>query len=153
MAPVSTPSVTHAKLPIGLTDKWKYIKGELKHKISMSTAQRPPTFLRIESYAHMEELFWKNDHHNYIHEGSRVDCSALLKMHCYTSARLQEICKARYKGELNSSERIALDVILGRSQLSILSFCSGIVIRWVLFSVESSYRTVHALQWAEMLNI
>jgi hypothetical protein len=125
MALVSTPSATHAKLPIGFADKRKYIKGELKHKISLSTAQRPPTFSTIESYAHMEELFWQSDHHNYIHE----DCSALLKMHCYTFARLQEICKARYKGELNSSERISLDVILGRSQLFHFFICSGIVIR------------------------
>jgi hypothetical protein len=45
----------------------------------------------------MEELLWQHDHHNYVHEGCRVDLSALLKMHCYTSARLQEICKATYK--------------------------------------------------------
>jgi hypothetical protein len=45
----------------------------------------------------MEELFWQHDHHNYVHEGYRVDLSALLKMHCYTSVRLQEICKAKYK--------------------------------------------------------
>ena len=44
-----------------------------------------------------EELLWRHDHYNYVNEGCRVDLSALLKMHCYTSARLQEICKAKYK--------------------------------------------------------
>jgi len=45
----------------------------------------------------MEELLWQRDYHNYVHEGSRVDLSGLLEMYCYTSARLQEICKAKFK--------------------------------------------------------
>ncbi|TAQ83756.1 hypothetical protein B7494_g7916 [Chlorociboria aeruginascens] len=49
------------------------------------------------NYVDIKKLLWQHNHHNYVHEGCRVDLSALLKMHCYTSARLQEICKATYK--------------------------------------------------------
>jgi hypothetical protein len=52
----------------------------------------------------MEEQFWQRDYHNYVHEGCRVYLSALLKMHCYTSARLQEICKAKYKVRYQAQE-------------------------------------------------
>lgn len=79
-----------------LTNK-QYIKGELSDKIPLSTEEKAPTFLTIQNYLEMEELLWQGDYHNYIHEGSRVDLSTLLKMHCYTSARLQEICQAKYK--------------------------------------------------------
>jgi hypothetical protein len=51
----------------------------------------------MENYVNMEVLLWLNDYRNYVHEGSRVDCSALLKMHCYTFVSLQETCEARYK--------------------------------------------------------
>jgi hypothetical protein len=54
-------------------------------------------FLTIENYIDIKELLWQHDHYNYVHERCRVDLSALLKMYCYTSARLQEICKAKYK--------------------------------------------------------
>ncbi|KAG9244993.1 hypothetical protein BJ878DRAFT_40562 [Calycina marina] len=74
-----------------------YIKDVLRHKIPLSIEEKAPTFLTIENYVDMEELLWQHDHHNFVHEGCRVDLSALLKMHCYTSARLQEICKAKYK--------------------------------------------------------
>ena len=69
----------------------------LRYTIPLSIEEKAPTFLTIENYVDMEELLWQRDHHNYVHEGCRVDLSALLKMHCYTSARLQEICKATYK--------------------------------------------------------
>ena len=75
----------------------KYIKDVLRYKIPLSIEEKAPTFLTIENYVDMEELLWQHDHHNYVHEGCCVDLSALLKMHCYTSARLQEICKAKYK--------------------------------------------------------
>jgi hypothetical protein len=78
-------------------DKGKYIKDVLRYQIPLSIEEKAPTFLTIENYVDMEELLWLNNYHNYVHEGSRVDYSALLKMHCYTSARLQEICKAKYK--------------------------------------------------------
>ena len=69
----------------------------LRYTISLSIEEKAPTFLTIENYVDIEELLWQHNHHNYIHEGCRVDLSALLKMHCYTSARLQEICKATFK--------------------------------------------------------
>ncbi|KFZ14161.1 hypothetical protein V501_03379, partial [Pseudogymnoascus sp. VKM F-4519 (FW-2642)] len=74
-----------------------YIKHYLRHKIPLSNEEKAPTFLTIQNYLEMEELLWQGDYHNYTHEGSRVDLSTLLKMHCYTSARLQEICQAKYK--------------------------------------------------------
>jgi hypothetical protein len=63
----------------------------------LSVEGKGPTFLTMENYVNMEVLLWLNDYHNYVHEGSRVDCSALLKMHCYTFVSLQETCEARYK--------------------------------------------------------
>jgi hypothetical protein len=78
-------------------DKGKYIKDVLRYQIPLSIEEKAPTFLTIENYVDMEELLWLNDYHNYVHEGSRVDCSALLKMHCYTFVSLQETCEARYK--------------------------------------------------------
>ncbi|OBT38904.1 hypothetical protein VE00_10781 [Pseudogymnoascus sp. WSF 3629] len=74
-----------------------YIKDHLGPNILLSKEEKAPTFLTIQNYLEMEELLWQKDYHNYIHEGSRVDLSTLLKMHCYTSARLQEICQAKYK--------------------------------------------------------
>ena len=69
----------------------------LRYKIPLLIKEKAATFLTIENYVDMKELFWLHDHHNYVHEGGRVDLSALLKIHCFTSARLQEICKAEYK--------------------------------------------------------
>lgn len=79
-----------------LTSK-KCIKDALRYSIPLSTEEKAPTFLTIQNYLEMEELLWQKDYHNYIHESSRVDMSALLNMHCYTSARLREICRAKYK--------------------------------------------------------
>lgn len=69
----------------------------LRYTIPLSIEEKAPTYLTIENYVDMEDLLWQRDYHNYVHEGCRVDLSALLKMHCYTSARLQEICKASFK--------------------------------------------------------
>jgi hypothetical protein len=52
--------------------------------------------LNNENYVDIEELFWQRDYHNYAHKGCCVDLNILLKMYCYTSVRLQEICKAKY---------------------------------------------------------
>ncbi|OBT56677.1 hypothetical protein VE04_03810 [Pseudogymnoascus sp. 24MN13] len=87
---LSIPQVVHDSMV-------PYIKDELSDKIPLSTEEKAPTFLTIQNYLEMEELLWQKDYHNYNHEGSRVDLSTLLKMHCYTSARLQEICQAKYK--------------------------------------------------------
>ncbi|KIW36203.1 uncharacterized protein PV06_11531 [Exophiala oligosperma] len=89
---------THLTIPKDVHDSMApYIKHVLRYKIPLSIEEKEPTYLTIENYVAMEEFLWLNDHHDYAHEASRVDCSALLKMHCYTSARLQEICKAKYK--------------------------------------------------------
>jgi hypothetical protein len=80
-----------------LLTRRKYIKDVLRYTIPLSIEEKAPTFLTIENYVNMEELFWQHDYYNYVHEGCRVDLSALLKIHCYTSARLQEIYKAKYK--------------------------------------------------------
>ncbi|KIW36482.1 uncharacterized protein PV06_11297 [Exophiala oligosperma] len=89
---------THLTIPKDVHDSMApYIKHVLRHKIPLSIEEKEPTYLTIENYVAMEEFLWLNDHHDYAHEASRVDCSAPLKMHCYTSARLQEIFKAKYK--------------------------------------------------------
>ena len=75
----------------------KYIKDVLRYTIPLSIEEKAPIFLTIENYVDIEELFWQHNYHNYVHEGCRVDLSALLKIHRYTSARLQEIYKAKYK--------------------------------------------------------
>ncbi|KAH9203425.1 hypothetical protein DL95DRAFT_503944, partial [Leptodontidium sp. 2 PMI_412] len=56
-----------------------YIKDVLRYTIPLSIEEKALTFLTIESYVDMEELLWQHDHHNYVHEGCRVDLSALLK--------------------------------------------------------------------------
>ncbi|KAK5202619.1 hypothetical protein LTR96_011223 [Exophiala xenobiotica] len=89
---------THLTIPKDVHDSMApYIKHVLRYKIPLSIEEKEPTYSTIENYVAMEEFLWLNDHHDYAHETSRVDCSALLKMHCYTSARLQGICKAKYK--------------------------------------------------------
>ena len=80
----------------------QYIQDFLRHEIPLSIEEKAPTFLTIQNYLEMEELLWQKDYHNYDHEGSRVDLSALLKMHCYSSARLQEICQAKLQGEMHA---------------------------------------------------
>ena len=82
---------------VSFTNERKYIKYMLRYKIPLSIKEKEPTYLTIENYVAMEEFLWLDHHHDYPHEASRVDCSTLLKMHYYTSARLQEICMAKYK--------------------------------------------------------
>ncbi|KFZ23167.1 hypothetical protein V502_02354 [Pseudogymnoascus sp. VKM F-4520 (FW-2644)] len=89
---------THLSIPPDVHDSMAlYIEDFLRHEIPLSIEEKAPTFLTIQNYLEMEELLWQRDYHDYIHEGSCVDSSTLLKMHCYTSARLQEICQAKYK--------------------------------------------------------
>jgi len=75
----------------------KLIQGELKDKVNAEDIKKNMTFLTIKNYVHMQEQLWVWDHHDYIHDGYRVDNSNLLNTHCYTSARLQEVCQATYK--------------------------------------------------------
>ncbi|KAK4095597.1 hypothetical protein Purlil1_393 [Purpureocillium lilacinum] len=77
-----------------------YIEGELAKKLGLPTgkkAHKKKTFLTIENYVHMQERLWCNDYHHYIHEAYRLDNANLLNTHCFTSARLQEVCQARYQ--------------------------------------------------------
>ncbi|KAK4178046.1 hypothetical protein QBC36DRAFT_299686 [Triangularia setosa] len=74
-----------------------YIQDVFRYKIPLWVEEKAPKYLTIENYTAMEEHLWLIDHHNYMHEGSRVDESTLLKLHAYTGARLREICNAKYK--------------------------------------------------------
>lgn len=58
---------------------------------------RPKKYLTIENYAWMQKFHWTEDFHTYAHEGVRADYTNLLNLHCYTSARQQEICQAVYE--------------------------------------------------------
>ncbi|PWI64678.1 hypothetical protein PCL_08687 [Purpureocillium lilacinum] len=77
-----------------------YIEGELAKKIGLLTGkkgQKTKTFLTIENYVHMQKYYWCGDYHDYIHDGCRVDNANILNTHCFTSARRQEVCQARYQ--------------------------------------------------------
>jgi len=54
-------------------------------------------FLTIENYVILQEQLWFRDHYDYVHDGCRIDNSNLLNTHCFSSARLQELCQARFK--------------------------------------------------------
>jgi len=73
------------------------MQGELQDKIGAENISRPMTFPTIKNYVHMQEYLWFCDYHNYSHDRYRVDNSNLLNTHCYTSARLHEVCQARYE--------------------------------------------------------
>ncbi|EGU76075.1 hypothetical protein FOXB_13413 [Fusarium oxysporum f. sp. conglutinans Fo5176] len=77
-----------------------YIDGELAEKLSLlkgKKGQRKKAFITFENYVHLHNRLWINDFHDYVHEGSRVNNANLINKHCYTSARCQELCQARYK--------------------------------------------------------
>ena len=86
-------------------DGRKYIEGELADKIGLSREIKPPTFFTIESYVQLQLYHWVSDAHEYKHEGSRVDATNLLNNHCFTSARLQEVCGAKYEVRADQPER------------------------------------------------
>lgn len=75
----------------------KYIEGELAEKVPLQDIHRNQGFLTIENYVKLHELLWFNDHHDYTHEGARVDNGCLLNSHCFTAARVQELCQAKYE--------------------------------------------------------
>ncbi|KAK0728527.1 hypothetical protein B0T26DRAFT_673041 [Lasiosphaeria miniovina] len=85
--------------PTTSNTRWlqQFIEGELKDKVGARNLKRPVTFLTIQNYDHMQEFLWLPDCHAYVHEGERVDNANLLNTHCFTSARLQEVCQARYQ--------------------------------------------------------
>lgn len=75
----------------------KFIEGELAERVGLKDLHRETGFLTIENYVKLHELLWFNDHYDYVHDGFRVDNTSLLNTHCLTSARLQELCQAKYK--------------------------------------------------------
>ncbi|CAM1508797.1 Fc.00g056450.m01.CDS01 [Cosmosporella sp. VM-42] len=91
----------HAYIPLDFARSMApYIDGELAKKICLlkgKKGQRKKAFITIENYVHMQNRLWIDDFHDYIHEGSRVDTANLLNTHCFTSARCQEVCQARYQ--------------------------------------------------------
>jgi hypothetical protein len=94
--------------------------------IGLSRLEVAPTFFTMENYVGMEELFWQRDYHNYVHEGCRVDLSALLKLHCYTSARLQEICKAKFKVRYQAqNENVRISSLLTTSNRTSFAWLHG----------------------------
>jgi hypothetical protein len=102
----------------------------LRYIIPLSIEEKAPTFLIIENYVDMEELLWQHDHHNYVHEGCCMDLNALLKMHYYTSARLQEICKVMYK--------VRYQVLGGNEALSfMLTITNRTLFTWLYGKMES----------------
>ncbi|KAK3940946.1 hypothetical protein QBC46DRAFT_458631 [Diplogelasinospora grovesii] len=74
-----------------------YIEGELADTLGLSRLRKEKGFFTRPLYIRMYELMWTRDSHEYVHEGSRVDASTLLNTHCYTAARLREVCGAKYK--------------------------------------------------------
>lgn len=91
----------------------KYIDGPLAKKIGLSKQIKGQTFLTIPIYVHLYVQQWAHDSHEYKHEGSRVDAATLVNSHCYTSARLREVCGALYKVNLRSrKEKEAAILIL-----------------------------------------
>ena len=91
-----------------VTNGPKFIDGELADNIGLMKSGKkgedgkkhkkdPKTFLTIENYVHMQERHWYDDFHDYLHEGYRVDNTNLLNNHCFTSARLSEVCQAVYE--------------------------------------------------------
>jgi len=75
----------------------KYIEGDLAEELGLKDLQREQAFLTIENYVKLHELLWFNDYHDYVHDGYRVDNANLLNTHCFTSARLKELCRAKYR--------------------------------------------------------
>jgi hypothetical protein len=75
----------------------KYIEGDLAEELGLKDLHREQAFLTIENYVKLHELLWFNDYHDYVHDGYRVDNANLLNTHCFTSARLKELCRAKYR--------------------------------------------------------
>ncbi|KAI0443369.1 hypothetical protein F4803DRAFT_515037 [Xylaria telfairii] len=95
-------SMWERQMHVDITDEVKasmtpYIEGELAEKIGLSRERKAPTFFTIESYVQLQLYLWTSDPHDYWHEGNRVDATNLLNNHCFTSARLQEVCGAKYE--------------------------------------------------------
>ncbi|KAF4943641.1 hypothetical protein FSARC_14865 [Fusarium sarcochroum] len=87
----------HQAIPAKVTlSMCPYIEGELADKLGLKNVNREQGFLTHDNFVKLHEKLWFNDHHDYVHEGYRVDNATLLNCHCYTSARLSELCEAKY---------------------------------------------------------
>ncbi|KAI0467050.1 hypothetical protein F4859DRAFT_507006 [Xylaria cf. heliscus] len=80
----------------------------------------------------------KSDPHDYKHEGSRVDATNLLNMHCLTSARLQEICAAK-------PEHPLAEKLVGLDGLPLRLFAQ-LMVHWLVNIISSGalrdYKTI-----------
>ncbi|KAB5550744.1 hypothetical protein GE09DRAFT_1033211 [Coniochaeta sp. 2T2.1] len=74
-----------------------YIEGVLAEKLGLSRSVKDKAFLTISTYVNLYDHLWVRDNHEYRYEGSRVDASTLLNIYCYSSARQQEVCGAKYQ--------------------------------------------------------
>jgi L-lactate utilization protein LutC len=77
----------------------EYIE-HLAEEFGLPNSTKDKAYLTKPIYVKLYEHLWDQDSHEYKHEGSRVDASTLLNIHCYSSARLQEVCGTRYKASL-----------------------------------------------------
>ncbi|KAK3395185.1 hypothetical protein B0H63DRAFT_386959, partial [Podospora didyma] len=73
------------------------INGPLAQELGLKNLRQDQVFLTIEDYVILQEQLWFRDHYDCVHEGYRIDNANLLNMHCFSSARLQELCQARFK--------------------------------------------------------
>lgn len=89
------------------TNGEKHIEGELADKIGLSRERKIPTFFTIESHVSLQLHHWFSDPHDYKHEGSRVNATNRLNNHCFTPARLQEVCGVKYEGRTGANREIA----------------------------------------------
>ncbi|KAK0750179.1 hypothetical protein B0T18DRAFT_322066, partial [Schizothecium vesticola] len=74
-----------------------FIQGPLAQELGLKNIRQDQAFLTIENYVILQEQLWFRDHYDYVHEGCRIDNTNLLNTHCFSSARLQELCQAKFK--------------------------------------------------------
>ncbi|PTB40350.1 hypothetical protein M441DRAFT_70173 [Trichoderma asperellum CBS 433.97] len=90
----------NTEIPRGIKDSMApWIEGELAKELKLRKGKdghKDRKFFTIENYVQMQSFHWSEDFHDYIHEGMRADYTNLLNTHCYTSARLREVCQAVY---------------------------------------------------------
>ena len=93
----------------------KFIEGPLADDLGLYRAGKtdnegqkhkkgPKPILTIENYVRMQMQHWIHDGYQYQNEGNRVDNTNLLNSHCFTSARLSEVCQAVYNVSTGSME-------------------------------------------------
>jgi hypothetical protein len=89
----------------------QYIEGELADQIGLlrgKQAKVPKKYFTLDNYKILQQFHCEEDWHDYIHEGSRVDNTNMVNVHCYTSARLTEVCQAKYRVSQSAHQLQAL---------------------------------------------